>query len=74
MGIRFKIKGKSHFGWARLSVTEAAIGPAYHRIYATLTGYAYETIPNKPIIAGRTHGPDVILKRATLGALALGRK
>jgi hypothetical protein len=23
-----------------------------------LTGYAYETIPNKPIITGKTKGPD----------------
>jgi len=37
------------------------------RIRATLTGYAYETIPNKPIIAGKTKGP------ATLERLALGR-
>jgi hypothetical protein len=35
---------------------------------ATLTGYAYETIPNKPIITGKTKGPDVItLDPATLG-------
>jgi hypothetical protein len=26
------------------------------KISATLTGYAYETIPNKPIIAGKTEG------------------
>jgi hypothetical protein len=25
---------------------------------ATLTGYAYETIPNRAIIAGKTKGPD----------------
>jgi hypothetical protein len=42
-------------------------------IEATLTGYAYETIPNKPIIAGKTKGPDVItLEPATLGHLAQG--
>jgi len=42
-------------------------------ITATLTGYAYETIPNKPIIAGKTHGPDVItLQDASLGHLARG--
>src|SRR5580693_5813065 len=28
------------------------------RITATLTGYAYETIPGKAIIAGATKGPD----------------
>jgi hypothetical protein len=47
-----------------------------------LTGYAYETIPNKAIIAGKTHAPDeepgpASLKTrtsesATLGMLALG--
>jgi len=42
-------------------------------ITATLTGYAYETIPNKPIIAGKTHGKDVItLQDASLGHLAAG--
>jgi len=35
---------------------------------AILTGYAYETIPNKLIIAGQTHGRD----EATLGRLAQG--
>jgi hypothetical protein len=25
---------------------------------ALLTGYAYETIPNKPIVTGETKGPD----------------
>jgi hypothetical protein len=51
-----------------------------------LTGYAYETIPNRPIITGKTKGPDAdsiappnptsvtapIPKPATLAALALG--
>jgi hypothetical protein len=27
-------------------------------IKATLTGYAYETVPNKPITAGKTKGLD----------------
>lgn len=30
------------------------------RITAALTGYAYETIPGKAIIAGQTKGPDEI--------------
>ena len=53
LGLKFRIKGKIHYGWARLNVT---VGNS--RISATLTGYAYETIPNKPIIAGSTKGPD----------------
>jgi len=38
-----------------------------------MSGYAYETIPNKPITAGKTEGPDVItVQPATLGHLAAG--
>ncbi len=70
LGLKFKIqgKGKIHYGWARLNVRDHG-----HYITATLTGYAYETIPNKPIIAGKTKGPDVItLEPGSLGALAAG--
>ena len=78
LGLEFKIAGKVHFGWARLSV--AADLRAH--ITATLTGYAYETIPNKPIVTGKTKGPDdasvkesdAILpsEPASLGLLAQG--
>jgi hypothetical protein len=69
LGMRFLVgSGKYHFGWARLSVSCSRNG-----ISPTLTGYAYETIPNKPIIAGKTKGPDVItVQPATLGHLAAG--
>jgi len=72
LGLKFKINGKSHYGWARLNVT---VVKHQFEITATLTGYAYETIPNKAIIAGKTKGPDVtIAQRDTLGGLALGKK
>jgi hypothetical protein len=74
LGLRFLIKGKIHYGWARISKLNAF----------RLTGYAYETIPNKPIIAGatkdaadenqpagvsfKTNAPEP----AALGMLALG--
>jgi hypothetical protein len=68
LGLRFIIKGKNHYGWARLNVTITN-----HEVRALLTGYAYETIANKPIIAGKTKGPDVItVQPATLGHLARG--
>jgi len=68
LGLRFKIQGKYHFGWARLNVQVANLS-----ITATLTGYAYETVPNKPIIAGKTKGPDVIvIEPGSLGRLAQG--
>jgi len=70
LGVKFKIKGKFHFGWARLTVQVLGSGD----IKATPTGYAYETVPNKPIIAGKTKGLDVITMEAgSLGALAAGR-
>ena len=71
LGLRFQIKGKTHYGWARLNVWWVnGNGPG---ITATLTGYAYETIPGKPIIAGQTKGSGTA-RPATLGELALGRK
>jgi hypothetical protein len=34
----------------------------------TLTGYAWETIPNQAIVAGKTTGPDVVsVSRRVLG-------
>ena len=75
LGVRFMIKGKVHYGWARLNVR---VRPRRH-IAAALTGYAYETVANKAIIAGRTKGPDVItvqpdIGRGSLGRLAMGRR
>jgi hypothetical protein len=50
LGLKFLIHGKYHFGWARLRTT-LIFGD-----FALLTGYAYETIAGKSIIAGKTHG------------------
>jgi hypothetical protein len=81
LGVKFSIKGVTHYGWARLSVQ---VQPT-PQITATLTGYAYETTPNKPIVAGQTKGTDdhsvgqaeaalkaPTPKLATLGLLAVG--
>jgi hypothetical protein len=54
LGFRFSIKGQVHFGWARFGNIHYTVGHPS----ATLTGYAYETIANKPIITGKTKGPD----------------
>jgi hypothetical protein len=79
LGLRFLINGKTHFGWARLSV--AVNG---NHVAGILTGYAYETIAGKPIIAGQTSANENALKPeaevfaapdrspATLGLLAQG--
>jgi hypothetical protein len=70
LGVRFKIKGQAHYGWARLNVQVQL--PL--TISATLTGYAYETVPNKAIIAGKTKGADVVTidEPTSLGRLAQG--
>lgn len=72
VGLEFQIDGKTHYGWARLNViVEHPPGPL--EIEATLTGYAYETIPYKRIIAGETSGPDVVtVQTGSLGDLAAG--
>jgi len=56
LGFKFKINGQFHYGWARLSVTT----PAHGAYTATLTGYAYETVANKGIVAGQTAGTDEV--------------
>lgn len=54
VGIRFLINGKTHYGWVRLSV-DATQFP----LSGTITGYAYETVANKPIVAGIAPAPAV---------------
>jgi hypothetical protein len=83
LGFKFVIKGKIHYGWARLSVAVKSSGGV--SLTATLTGYAYETIPGKSIRAGQTFDilpptsslanpiPDTT-QPASLGMLALGAK
>jgi hypothetical protein len=85
LGLAFKIHGKLHYGWARLSTN----WNHNLKIEATLTGFAYETEPDIPIIAGDTGGlgkngadasprseklsvPSSSQPPVTLGALALG--
>jgi len=81
LGLKFKIKGKTHYGWARLDVQTSG-----GNITGTLTGYAYETVANRSIRAGQTKGGETIepsnqnaaipltagSRNATLGELALG--
>ena len=69
VGLRFSVQDKNHYGWARLS-TSAEGG---HIVDIHLTGYAYESVPNKPIIAGHIKGSDVVRRsQASLGQLAQG--
>jgi hypothetical protein len=78
LGLKFlDTGGNTHYGWVRVSVVSGV---------ATISGYAYETIPGKGIVTGVTHGPvgdasltppaDVLapetLAPPSLGMLAVG--
>jgi len=80
LGLKFVINGETHFGWARVKYDSP--GDIYN---ASIYGYAYETIANKPIIAGQTSGaaPEKFqgsnataasTETATLGFLASGTR
>jgi hypothetical protein len=71
VGLKFVINGETHYGWARFNVQVRQ--PLEGNLQAILTGYAYETVPNTPIMAGKTSGAEVADKQpATLGQLAAG--
>ena len=79
LGLRFQVNGETHFGWARLTVSFKGGPPAQRSWEAHLTGYAFETVPGKPIQAGQTKGTKEDDGQASstniplqLGALALG--
>lgn len=68
LGLRFTIKGKVHYGWARVTVT-----PTGHGLKLKLLDYAYSSIPNHPIHAGQgiPHSSDGP-RDQSLGVLARG--
>jgi hypothetical protein len=74
LGVKFLIKGQTHYGWVRLSVNNAL------RNTATITALAYETVANKKIAAGITTVSAETQAKATslekgspsLGMLAMG--
>jgi hypothetical protein len=78
LGVRFFINGKVHFGWVRLTVN---IPPPRDVMSATITAYAYETVPNRSILAGTPDKPTAGAQpeaqaedaaQPSLGMLALG--
>jgi hypothetical protein len=77
-GFKFSIDGQTHYGWGRITTLSVEGGYGF-----TLTGFAYETIPNRRILAGQEQGsyaepgseddgPTAQAGRSALGALALG--
>jgi hypothetical protein len=53
LGFKFTIQGEIHYGWARLNVAATDSG-----MYAAVSEYAYETVPNKSIVTGQTGGAE----------------
>jgi hypothetical protein len=78
LGLKFMIDGQTHYGWARLSTGVDKIC----KLKALLTGYAYETEPDTPILTGKISSDatgveqatpdDVMLEPASLGRLGQG--
>jgi hypothetical protein len=65
LGLSFQANGETHYGWARLTVLAHCRRGCF--FVTTLTGYAYETIANKSIIAGTTTGAGSALDEGDLG-------
>jgi len=83
LGLRFVLHGETHYGWAAFSIVKAGFKGETPVLSATLSGYAYETVPDHPLIAGITKtsnamatpsgvGTATAPQRASLGLLALG--
>jgi hypothetical protein len=85
LGLKFEINGQTHFGWVRLGNIVVKENGSVPFVTAVVGGYAYETVPNKPITAGATHDSEARLDQndpvgfstaqrsgATLGMLAGG--
>lgn len=85
LGVKFEINGEVHYGWIRFAVVTVGIRGSVPFLTAVVNGYAYETVPNHPIVAGARSGSDTIGKNqtgsrslaaptraATLGLLAMG--
>jgi hypothetical protein len=51
VGLKVMIDGQVHYGWARIKFPYP-----YGYDYPSVYGYAYESIPNQPIVAGQTSG------------------
>jgi len=70
LGVAFSIDGKIHYGWVRVHVSHDF---NFCGCIGAIDGYAYETIPGKPIVAGDTgQSEEASLEPGSLGMLALG--
>ncbi len=77
LGLEFQIDGQAHYGWAEVFMTG---GGPFEKYRGVVKGYAYNTVPNQPLLAGFLVGAEsdgdqigeMSPPTATLGLLALG--
>jgi hypothetical protein len=50
LGLKFIVNGEIHYGWARFTTQQVT----YCKVRALLSGYAYESDANTPIVTGQT--------------------
>jgi hypothetical protein len=67
VGFKFLSKGQTHFGWAHVGVGRT--GPPHSLFSASISKWAYDTVPDQTIEAGQT---SAIPEPGTLSLLALG--
>jgi len=67
LGLRFKINGQIHYGWARMTLVVQGTAMTAH-----INGYAYETVARQSILAGQRTGAAEGSVPDSLGALAQG--
>jgi hypothetical protein len=82
LGVKFKIDGKTHYGWVRMTVNVVTSATQYPVMSATITEYGYETVANESLDAGLSSATDPADDQAqapaegpghpALGMLALG--
>ena len=67
MGVEFYIGDNIHYGWINLVVAEFIP-------YAEIYGWAYESEPGKPIIAGAVPEPSTLALFALGGGLLAAKR
>ncbi len=65
LGVKFLIKGETHYGWIRMSVTRR--NHHAQSLNGTITEFAYETTANKTITAGATKDGSASAKKPDTG-------
>jgi hypothetical protein len=64
LGVRFVIEGTIHYGWIRMTV-----GSSGRPLWASITGYAYETVSDQTIKAGQMTEEPVLQRQHQLPML-----